>query len=120
MTLLRQTSRSTRITMLMAVLTLGTASCDMTISNPAVLDAATFDPSSDASTLSLSAQSNFYRAVGTIIPFSAFLSQEAWVGAVRQETNDIGRRVMTAATSDVNTSLWVPLQRSIAADERPR
>jgi hypothetical protein len=112
------TPRSMRIAALAAFVTLGTAGCDMKISNPTVLDAATFDPSSDASTLSLSAQSNFYRALGGIIPFSAFLSQEAWVGAVRQETNDIGRRVMTAATSDVNASLWVPLQRSIAANEQ--
>jgi hypothetical protein len=95
-----------------------TTACDMRVSNPTVLDAAAFDPSSDATTLSLSAQSNFYRAFGTLVPFSAFLSQEAWVGAVRQETNDIGRRVMTAATSDVNASAWTPLQRSIAANEQ--
>lgn len=112
------TSRSMRSSALVAIVALATTGCDMTISSPTVLDAATFDPSSDASTLSLSAQSNFYRAVGSIIPFSGFLSQEVWVGAVRQETNDIGRRVMTSATSDVNASLWLPLQRSIAANEQ--
>jgi hypothetical protein len=93
------------------------AGCNMDINNPSVIDASTFDPSTDASTLSLSAQSNLYRALGSIIPFSAFVTQEAWVGAVRQETNDIGRRVETAATSDINSSVWAPLQRAIATNE---
>ncbi|MEJ7811720.1 MAG: hypothetical protein WKG32_15010, partial [Gemmatimonadaceae bacterium] len=97
--------------------TLGTlAACDMDVSNPSVIDAESFDPTADASTLSLSAQSNLYRAVTGIIPFSAFLSQEAWVGVVRPETNDIGRRVLTTSTSDVN-AVWSPLQLAIATNE---
>ena len=91
--------------------------CNMDVNNPSVIDASTFDPRADASLLSLSAQSNLHRAVSSIVPFSAFFSQEAWVGAVRAETNDIGRRVMSAATSDVNSSLWTPLQRSLATNE---
>ena len=94
------------------------AACDMGVSNPTVIDAATFDPTGDAALISLSAQSNFYRALGGIVPYSALFSQEAWVGAVRQETNDIGRRVMTAGTLDVNTAIWVPLQRAIATNEQ--
>jgi hypothetical protein len=93
------------------------AGCDMDVEYPSVIDASTFDPSTDAATLSLSAQSNLYRALGSVIPFSAFFSQEAWAGVVRQESNDIARRVATAATSDVNSSLWAPLQRSIATNE---
>ncbi|MGH7712936.1 MAG: RagB/SusD family nutrient uptake outer membrane protein [Gemmatimonadaceae bacterium] len=93
------------------------AGCKMDVVFPSVIDASTFDPSGDAATISLSAQSNLYRALHSMIPFSAVFSQEAWVGAVRQETNDIGRRVMTAATSDVNSALWTPLQRAIATNE---
>jgi starch-binding outer membrane protein, SusD/RagB family len=93
------------------------AGCNMDVNNPSVVDASTFDPSTDATLLSLSAQSNLYRALGSIIPFSALISQEAWTGVVRQEVNDIARRVPTAATPDVNTSLWIPLQRAIATNE---
>jgi hypothetical protein len=91
--------------------------CDMDVANPTVIDASTFDPAADASLLSLSAQSNLHRAVGGLVHYSAFFSQEAWVGAVRAETNDVGRRVASAATSDINTFMWVPLQRALATNE---
>ena len=110
-------SRSLPSAALAAALALPLVGCDMDVANPTIIDAAQFDPTTDAATLSLSAQSNLYRAIHAVIPFSAAFSQEAWVGAVRQETNDIGRRVMTAATSDVNSSLWTPLQRAIATNE---
>lgn len=91
--------------------------CNMDVVNPTVIDATTFDPTADATTLSMSAQANFHRALGSLIPFSAFFSQEAWVGVVRQETNDIGRRAASAATSDINSSMWTPLQRSLSTNE---
>ena len=104
--------------------TLGTVSlmialggCSLDVNYPSVVDASQFDPSQDAATLSLSAQSNLYRALGSLIPVSGFFSQEILVGAVRQETNDIGRRVATAGTPDINTNAWAPLQRAIATNE---
>jgi hypothetical protein len=100
----------------LALLALPLSACNMDVINPGVVDATTFDPTQDASTLSLSAQSNLYKAYGTLIYYSAFLSGEAYVGAVRQETNDIGRRVESAATADVN-SVWAPLQKSLATNE---
>jgi starch-binding outer membrane protein, SusD/RagB family len=90
--------------------------CNMDVEFPGTIAASDFDPTADAATLSLSAQSDVYRALSAIVHFSAFFSQEAWVGAVRQETNDIGRRVATAGTADVN-NLWGPLQRAIATNE---
>jgi hypothetical protein len=110
-------SRSMRGALLMGAVAATLVGCDMDVANPSVIDAETFDPSTDAVVLSMSAQSNLYRAINSVVPFSALFSQEAWAGAVRQETNDIARRVMTAATSDVNTSLWTPLQRAIATNE---
>ncbi len=110
-------TRLLRSAMLAGLLAATATGCKMDVSNPSVIDASTFDPTADAAALSLSAQTNLFRALSAVIHFSAFFSQEAIVGAVRQETNDIGRRVMTAATSDVNTSLWVPLQRAIATNE---
>jgi len=113
----KNSSRSIYRTPLAVGAALLISACDMDVSNPSVIDAATFDPSADASLLSLSAQSNLHRAVASLVHFSAFFSQEAWVGAVRAETNDIGRRAASAATSDVNTAMWVPLQRSLATNE---
>jgi hypothetical protein len=36
------------------------AACDLDVSNPGVIDAATFDPLADATVVSMSAQQNFY------------------------------------------------------------
>src|SRR5678816_4537050 len=92
------------------------AACNMDVVNPGVIDASQFDPSGDAATLSLSAQSNFYRAYTNSVYWSAFFSGELVVGAVRQETNDIGRRVATSSTNDVGNA-WGNLQRSLATNE---
>lgn len=108
--------RARRAALLTATL-VAFAGCTMDVANPGVIDATTFDPTADASTLSLSAQSNLYRALGSLIPFTGFLAQEVWVGAVRAETNEIGRRVATSNTSDINADIWTPLQRAIATNE---
>ena len=100
-----------------AALIIAFGGCNLDVNYPSVVDASAFDPSQDAATLSLSAQSNLYRALGSVIPASGFFSQEILVGAVRQETNDIGRRVATAGTPDINSVLWAPLQRAIATNE---
>jgi hypothetical protein len=92
--------------------------CDLDVVNPAVIDADTFDPLTDASVLSLSAQSNFYNAFDAAAIRGAYFSGEMWVGAVRQETNDFGRRVITPANLDINTSIWGPLSIAIATNER--
>lgn len=108
-------SRLMRATTASAV-ALALAACNMDVVNPGVIDASQFDPSGDAATLSLSAQSNFYRAYTNSVYWSAFFSGELVVGAVRQETNDIGRRVATSSTNDVGNA-WGNLQRSLATNE---
>ena len=108
--------KSACVSAALALLALSSFACNMDVINPGVVDATTFDPTQDASTLSLSAQSNLYKGYGNLIYYSAFLSGEASVGAVRQETNDIGRRVESAATADV-ASVWSPLQKSLATNE---
>src|SRR5689334_3571708 len=92
------------------------SACNMDVINPGVIDAAHFDPSSDAATLSLSAQSNFYKAFTGSAYWSGLFSGEVVPGAVRQETNDVARRVATSSTSDVGNS-WALLQRSLATNE---
>jgi hypothetical protein len=103
-----------RAALALATLTLG--ACNMDVINPGVIDASQFNPSGDAATLSLSAQSNFYKAFTGSAYWSAFFSSEAIPGVVRQETNDVGRRVATSSTSDVG-SAWGLLQRSLATND---
>jgi hypothetical protein len=117
MTLMTNLSRAIHTAAVAAGAALSLAACNMDVANPSVIDASTFDPNSDASLLSLSAQSNLHRAVSNLVHWSGFFSQEVWVGAVRAETNDIGRRAASAATSDVNSALWVPLQRALATND---
>src|SRR5688500_2492371 len=112
------TTRSVRLAFIAGALLAVLTGCSLDVKYPSVIDAAEFDPSQDAATLSLSAQSNLYRAIHALVPASAYWSQEAWVGAVRQETNDIGRRVATAGNPDINTTMWAPLQRAIATNEQ--
>jgi hypothetical protein len=111
-------TRSGRITLLAGAMLVALGGCSMDVNYPSVIDASQFDPTQDAATLSLSAQSNLYRAIHSLVPASAYWSQEALVGAVRQETNDIGRRVATAGNPDINSTMWLPLQRAIATNEQ--
>lgn len=95
--------------------TIPIAACDLDVINPQVIDADTFDPTEDAATLSLSAQTNLYNAFGTTVLRGGYFTGELWVGAVRQETNDFGRRVITSANIDINPSLWAPLSLAISS-----
>jgi hypothetical protein len=92
--------------------------CDLDVSNPGVIDASTFDPVSDARTLSLSAQQNFYQSYGTLINSTALYSGETWTGAVRQESNDIARRAIVDTNIDLNGTFWSPLQLVIATNDQ--
>src|SRR5690606_11736028 len=102
---------------LATVIALVLTGCDLQVVNPGVIDAGTFDPTTDARTLSLSAQTNFYAAYANVVNFTGYFSGEAWVGATRQETNDFGRRVITPANLDINPYVWAPLSLAIASNE---
>ena len=99
-----------------AVLTL--ASCSLDVTNPSVIDSKEFDPVTDATALSLSAQTNFYDAYADFVNYGAYFSGEAWVGAVRAETNDFGRRVITPGNLDINQSLWAPISLAISSNDK--
>jgi hypothetical protein len=97
---------------------LALAGCSLDVSNPGIIDASTFDPLADARTLSLSAQQNFYDAYGELINSTALYSGEVWTGAVRQESNDIGRRAIVDTNIDLNGSFWSPLQLVLATNDQ--
>jgi hypothetical protein len=102
------------LTMLACVLPAG--GCDLEVTNPGIIDAANFDPSGDATTVSMSAQTRFWTAFGSLALWSAYFSGELWTGAARAETTDFGRRDVTSASLDVAPS-WNAIQPAIAANE---
>jgi hypothetical protein len=94
------------------------AACSLDVSNPGIIDASTFDPVADARILSMSAQQNFYAVYADFINASALYSGEVWTGAVRQESNDIGRRAIVDTNIDLNGSFWAPLQLVISTNNQ--
>ena len=107
------------------VAALALAGCSMDVSNPSVIEASTIDPVADARVFSLSAQQDWYSALGGgfgntggLIPATANISNETWTAAVRNETTDMSRHVITDTNIDLNSSIWVPLQNAITANDR--
>jgi len=92
--------------------------CDTDVINPAVVEASTIDPVADARVFSLSAQQNFYQAFGGFINSTAYYATETWSGAVRNETNDIGRRVIVDTNVDLSGSFWAPMQTVIGTNDQ--
>ena len=91
----------------------GTTGCNMDVVNPSVIDAATFNPNTDGTTLALSAQTNFYIAFQSVALYGGLISDELWSGAARLQTNRLGARVF-ASTDDINTDFFGPLSFAVA------
>lgn len=92
--------------------------CDTDVSDPSVIQASTIDPIADARVFSLSGQQNFYVAYGGFINATANYSNETWSGAVRNETNDIGRHVIVDTNVDLSGSFWAPMQTVIGTNDQ--
>lgn len=101
-----------------AVAACSLSACELAVSNPGIIDADTFDPVADARILSMSAQQNFYQVYADVINSTALYSGEVWTGAVRQESNDIGRRAIVDTNIDLNSTFWAPLQTVIATNDQ--
>jgi len=95
---------------------LATASCSLDVKNPTVIDAATFNPNTDGTTLALSAQTNFYVAFQSVALFGGLISDELWTGAARLQTKRLAARVF-ASTDDINADFFSPLSLAIASNE---
>jgi hypothetical protein len=111
-------TNTTRVSraLLAAAAALPLLACDMDVNNPGIIDADSFDPAGDATTVSMSAQTRFWTGYGTLVLWSAYFSGELWTGAARTETVDVGRRDVTSASIDVNV-VWNAIQPPIAANE---
>jgi len=102
---------------LAAAITLGSAAgCNMDVRNPTVIDAATFNPNTDGTTLALSAQTNFFFAYQSVAVFGGLISDELWSGAARLQTNRLGARVF-ASTDDINADFFAPLSLAVASNK---
>ena len=101
---------------LAGVTTLGAVACNMDVKNPTVIDAATFNPNADGTTLSLSAQTNFFFAFQGVALFGGHISEEIWTGAARLQTTRIAARTF-ASTDDINADFFAPLSLAVASNE---
>lgn len=108
--------KSLQVVTLAGVAVLGIAACNMDVKNPTVIDAATFNPNTDGTTLALSAQTNFFIAFQSVALYGGLISDEVWTGAARLQTNRIAARVF-ASTDDINADFFAPLSLAIASNE---
>jgi hypothetical protein len=98
---LRGAMRSTAL--LVGVAALPLTACKLDVTNPSVIDAAAFDPTSDGATISLSAQTAWYGAFQTLVVDGGYFAEEATSGAARTETSDIARRNFPIGNPDLSS-----------------
>lgn len=108
--------RSIRGPILAGVMAVGAASCNVDVTNPSVIDAGTFDPNKDGTTLALSAQTNFYSAFQSVALFGGLISDELWTGAIRLQTNRLGSRTFEGS-DDISADFFAPLSLAVASNE---
>lgn len=94
------------------------AGCSIDVTDPTTVQASTIDPIADARVFSLSAQQNYYVAYASLINSTAIYSNETWSGAVRNETNDIGRHVIVDTNVDLSGAFWAPMQQVIGTNDQ--
>ena len=101
-----------------AALLLGTAGCGdsfLKVTNPNVIDAATVDPVSGATTLALSAQQNFTFAIGWLASYVAWFTGEANVSDTFPTRNEFGYRTITDLNGSLASDVWSPMQQAAAS-----
>ena len=108
--------RSIRGPILAGVMAVGAASCSLDVTNPSVIDAGTFDPTKDGTTLALSAQTNFYQAFQSVALYGGLISDELWTGAIRLQTNRLASRTF-AGSDDINADFFALLSLAVASNE---
>ena len=81
----------------------GAVACNMDVSNPSVIDAATFNPNADGTTLALSAQTNFFIAFQSVGVYGGLPKSS---GAAPRDFNRIESRraISSRRTTSIPTS----------------
>ena len=115
---MRYSLQSSRRIVVAGLAALTLAGCNIDVTDPTTVPASTIDPLADARIFSLSAQQNYYVAYGSLINNTAVYSNETWSGAVRPETNDIGRHVIIDTNVDLSGAFWAPMQVVIGTNDQ--
>ncbi|MHB0962581.1 MAG: RagB/SusD family nutrient uptake outer membrane protein [Gemmatimonadaceae bacterium] len=85
------------------------------VTNPNVIDAATVDPASGATSLALSAQQNFATAFGWLSMYSGWFTEEANVADTFPTRNEFGFRLITDLNGSLNGDVWAPISLAAAS-----
>src|SRR6476659_10245552 len=109
-------SRSAGVLSIACAAAVASTGCNMDVRNPTVIDAATFNPNADGTTLSLSAQTNFFIAFQSVALYGGLISDELWSGSARLQTKRLAARVF-ASTDDITADFFAPLSLAIASNE---
>jgi hypothetical protein len=89
-----------------------------TVENPDVVTADAVDPVADAEVFSRSALQSLAAAFsGGYIVYSAWFSNEAWVGDTFPTRNEFGRRLVDDRNGTHNGDVWSPITQALAQSE---
>lgn len=101
-----------------AALLIGATACGdsfLQVTNPNVIDKATVDPVSGATTLALSAQQNFATAIGWLAMYGGWFTGEANVSDTFPTRNEFGFRTITDLNTSLSGDVWNPMQLAAAS-----
>lgn len=100
-----------------AVLVVGAACSDkfVQVTNPNVIDAATVDPTSGATSLANSAQQNFATAHGWLALYAGWFTEEANVADTFPTRNEFGFRLITDLNTSLSGEVWAPISLAAAS-----
>ncbi len=85
------------------------------VTNPNVIDAATVDPASGATSLAFSAQQNFATAYGWLAMYSGWFTEEANVSDTFPTRNEFGFRTITDLNGSLSGDVWSPISLAAAS-----
>jgi len=85
------------------------------VTNPNVIDAATVDPTSGATTLALSAQQNYATALGWLAMYGGWFTEEANVSDTFHTRNEFGFRLISDLNGSLQTDVWAPISLAAAS-----
>jgi starch-binding outer membrane protein, SusD/RagB family len=112
------TKRSMGMALAAAVVSTTPACGDLLdVRNPGIVDAATVDPVENAETFSRSALQSFARAYGEHIIYSAWFTNEMWVGDTFPTRNEFGMRSVDDRNGTYNNDVYQPLAQGLAQSE---